>query len=225
MSYRVAEIFATLQGEGAQAGMPAVFLRFSGCNLWSGEGATRARDAARSGARCPLFCDTDFRRGEALERGPLVERVISAAAGAGMTGVPLVVITGGEPLLQLDSALLDALAALGARIAIETNGSIPARSGVLERLDWICVSPKGRDEAVEIRAGQELKVVVPAYDPRDYAALAKGFDHLFVQPEARVGEVGESVIEPAAVKAAIDLCLKLPGWRLSMQTHKLVGLP
>lgn len=226
MSYGVAEIFATLQGEGGQTGTPAVFIRLTGCNLWSGHDDTRVRDAERHGAMCPLWCDTDFRDGPTMSANEIVERAESTARESAMSTIPLVVLTGGEPLLQLDAALLDALArGLGARLAIETNGAVEARPGVLDALDWVCVSPKLPDPAIRVRTGQEIKVVVPAYDPDDYRDLARGFEHHFVQPEAHTTAVGESQLSNPATEAAIAYCLSNPSWRLSVQTHKIIGLP
>lgn len=226
MSYAVVEIFATLQGEGAQVGTPSVFVRLAGCNLWSGHEADRERDAGRTGARCPLWCDTDFRRGERLGADAVAERAAEVARAAGMPRVPLVVLTGGEPLLQLDVRLCDALrAATGAALAIETNGTARPKAGVAAALDWVCVSPKLPAEALVVRGGDELKVVVPTYDPRAYEPVADGFAHHLVQPAARCLGVGASAIDPEAVAAAVDFCLRHPRWRLSMQMHKLAGLP
>jgi organic radical activating enzyme len=219
------EIFATLQGEGGQAGCPAVFVRFAGCNLWSGLDEHRERDATRHGARCPMFCDTDFRGGESLDREALVRAVQQAAQDAGMGSIGLVVFTGGEPLLQLELELIDALKSEGARCAIETNGTSAGKPGVLEALDWITVSPKLPDSEIVVRRGSELKVVYPAHEPLAYEELARGFQHLFVQPEARTSSVGQSQLDPDATEAAVRFCIENPGWRLSLQSHKLLGLP
>jgi 7-carboxy-7-deazaguanine synthase (Cx14CxxC type) len=209
MSYAVKEIFLTLQGEGMQAGRRAVFLRFTGCNLWSG------READRHKASC-TFCDTDFvgtdgeNGGRYAGASALSERA-SAIWGEGER--PLVVITGGEPMLQLDSELIDALHARGFEIAVETNGTLPAPDGI----DWICVSPKAGTKIVQ-RSGHELKLVWPqaAIDPRDLQDWS--FDHFLIQPMDRADG------EPT-VPAAIDFVLANPRWRLSLQTHKLLGLP
>ena len=208
MTYAVKELFLTLQGEGMQAGRRAVFLRLAGCNLWSGREADRAR------ARC-TFCDTDFvgtngEYGGRYEAEPLAARA-KALWGEGEGA--LVVITGGEPMLQLDGALIDALHAAGFEIAMETNGTLPAAPGV----DWICVSPKAGTEVVQ-RSGNELKLVwpQPGLDPE--ALLAWGFDHFLIQP-LDCADAG------AAREAAIDYVMKHPRWRLSLQTHKLLGLP
>jgi 7-carboxy-7-deazaguanine synthase (Cx14CxxC type) len=208
MSYAVKEIFLTLQGEGMQAGRRAVFLRFTGCNLWTGREQDRAR------AQCK-FCDTDFvgmdgENGGRYEAGPLAERV-AAIWREGPR--PLVVVTGGEPLLQLDAALIDALHASGFEVAVETNGTLPAPA----RLDWICVSPKAGTDVVQ-RVGDELKLVWPqaGIDPDTLASW--DFRHLLIQPM----DCAEAA---AALAASIQLVMKDPRWSLSLQTHKLLGLP
>jgi 7-carboxy-7-deazaguanine synthase len=208
MTYAVKEIFLTLQGEGMQAGRRAVFLRLAGCNLWTG----RERD--RATAQCN-FCDTDFvgmdgENGGRYAAGALADQV-AALWGEGER--PLVVITGGEPMLQLDSALIEALHARGFEIAVETNGTLPAPAG----LDWICVSPKAGTEVVQ-RAGDELKLVwpQPGLDPK--TLLGWDFRHFLIQPM-------DCADAAAARQAAIDYVLAHPQWRLSLQTHKLLGLP
>ena len=208
MTYAVKEMFLTLQGEGMQAGRRAVFLRMAGCNLWSGREADRARAQCR-------FCDTDFvgtdgENGGRYEAGALAER---AAALWGRGARPLVVVTGGEPTLQLDAPLIDALHAAGFEIAIETNGTLPAPAG----LDWICVSPKAGTEIVQ-RRGNELKLVWPqaGIDPAEL--LGWDFDHFLIQPM-------DCVDAAAARAAAIDYVMRHPRWALSLQTHKLLGLP
>ncbi len=209
--YSVKELFYTLQGEGAQTGRPAVFLRFAGCNLWSG----LERD--RESAVC-TFCDTDFVGvdGEGGGKFAAAEALAKAAADAwpkGAGGKPYVVCTGGEPLLQLDAPLIEALHAEGFEIAIETNGVIAAPAGI----DWICVSPKADAELVQ-RTGNELKLVYPQGKawPADFADLP--FDFFFLQPMD-----GPSLGENTA--AAIDYCKHNPQWRLSLQTHKALGIP
>ncbi len=210
MSYAVKEIFYSLQGEGAHAGRPAVFVRFAGCNLWSGLDADRARDAAAKAA-CAAWCDTDFVGGEKLEADEIAARCLASLEGARPGWL---VATGGEPLLQLDAALVTALHAAGFSVAVETNGTRRA-DGL--GLDWICVSPKQLDERWVQRDGDELKVVYPAYDPERARALAGAFAHFFVQPED-----GARGLENAA--AAVAWCRAHPEWRLSLQTHKLVGI-
>jgi 7-carboxy-7-deazaguanine synthase (Cx14CxxC type) len=210
MTYSVKEIFLTLQGEGGQAGRAAVFCRFSGCNLWSGREADRAR------AVC-AFCDTDFvgvdGPGGGRFAGPeALAAAVAAAWGAGPKG-RLVVCTGGEPLLQLDAPLVGALKAHGFEIAIETNGTLPAPAGI----DWICVSPKA-DAPLAQRTGQELKLVHPqaGVDPARFETLA--FERFFLQPM-------DGPDRAAATAAAIAYCLAHPRWRLSVQTHKYLGIP
>ncbi|MEA3044978.1 MAG: 7-carboxy-7-deazaguanine synthase [Sphingomonadales bacterium] len=208
MSYAVKEIFLTLQGEGMQAGRRAVFLRFAGCNLWSG------REQDRADAACH-FCDTDFvgldgDNGGRYEADALAAKVAELwAAGAR----PLVVVTGGEPMLQLDAPLLDALHARGFEVAVETNGTLPAPAGI----DWICVSPKAGTEIVQ-RSGDELKLVwpQPGLDPETLAAW--DFRHLLIQPM-------DCADKDQALAAAIDFVMRNPRWKLSLQTHKLLGLP
>ena len=209
MSYAVKEIFLTLQGEGMQAGRRAVFLRFAGCNLWSG------REQDRATAQCS-FCDTDFvgtngeGGGKFASADALAERV-AQLWGAG-SARRLVVITGGEPMLQLDAALLDALHQRGFRVAMETNGTLPALPG----LDWLCVSPKAGTEVVQ-RSGDELKLVWPQAGIDPELLESWDFDHFLVQPmDCAAGK--------AAVEAAIALAMERPRWRLSLQAHKVVGL-
>jgi 7-carboxy-7-deazaguanine synthase len=208
MSYAVKEIFLTLQGEGLQAGRRAVFLRLAGCNLWTG----RERD--RAAAQCN-FCDTDFvgmdgENGGRYDAGTLALRVAELWDKGDR---PLVVITGGEPMLQLDAALIDALHARGFEIAVETNGTLPAPAG----LDWICVSPKAGTDVVQ-RSGDELKLVWPQPGIDPAALLGWDFRHFLIQPM----DCAEAA---AARRAAIDYVLAHPEWRLSLQTHKLLGLP
>jgi 7-carboxy-7-deazaguanine synthase len=212
MSYAVKEIFYTLQGEGAHAGRPAVFCRFAGCNLWSG------REVDRETAVCS-FCDTDFvgtdgPGGGRFATAAALAAAVRAAWPADTTGgVPYVVCTGGEPLLQLDEAAVRELHAAGFEVAVETNGTQPAPAG----LDWICVSPKA-DAPLRLTSGDELKLVFPqaGVDPERFRHL--GFRHRYLQPMD-----GDRLAEHTAAAAAY--CLAHPGWRLSLQTHKLIGLP
>jgi 7-carboxy-7-deazaguanine synthase len=210
--YAVKEIFYTLQGEGAQTGRAAVFCRFAGCNLWSG------REVDRANAICQ-FCDTDF----ADTNGPGGGKFASAKELAAAVqekwprdkagGKRFVVCTGGEPLLQLDATLIDALHTLGFEIAVETNGTVAASAG----LDWICVSPKAGAALVQ-QTGDELKLVYPQQgaEPERFASLA--FRHFFLQPM-------DGPQREANTQAALRYCLDHPQWRMSLQTHKLLGIP
>lgn len=209
MTYAVKECFLTLQGEGVQSGKRAVFLRFAGCNLWTG------REQDRAKAACS-FCDTDFvgtdgEGGGKFEAAEQLARHAETMWGAG-TEDRLIVVTGGEPMLQLDTPLLDALHERRFRVAVETNGTLPAVAG----LDWICVSPKAGTLVVQ-RQGDELKLVWPQ-EGIDPATLEDWeFDHFLVQPldcEAR----------EEALAAAIRLTMARPKWRLSLQAHKIIGL-
>lgn len=201
-SYTVREIFLTLQGEGAQAGRPAVFLRFAGCNLWSGREEDRVAAACR-------FCDTDFVGGTKFADAESLAWAVLAEA----RDVRYAVITGGEPGLQLDAALLDALHGLGFTVAVETNGTIPLPEG----LDWVCVSPKAGTE-LSVRRGDELKLVFPqdGAAPEDFEHLE--FGHFLLQPM-------DGPEREANTRAAVARCLTRPRWRLSLQTHKLLGIP
>jgi len=208
--YSVKEIFYTLQGEGARAGRPAVFCRFAGCNLWSGREADRATAVCR-------FCDTDFVGTDGTGGGRFADAGELADAVAAFWpdtpgGRRYVVCTGGEPLLQLDASLIDALHARGFEIAIETNGTLPVPDGV----DWVCASPKAGADFV-LRGGDELKLVFPqdGIDPAAYEGLA--FEHFFLQPmdcAARERNTAE----------ACAYCLDHPIWRLGVQTHKFIGI-
>ena len=208
--YSVKEIYYTLQGEGAQAGRPAVFCRFAGCNLWSG------REEDRAEASCK-FCDTDFVGTDGPDGGKRADAEELAracrASWKGNSGTPpFVVLTGGEPMLQVDEKLIDALHAAGFEIAIETNGTLP----VPRSIDWICVSPKEGAKLVQ-RSGDELKLVHPqvGLGPEELGDL--DFGHFLLQP------MDGSTLE-ANTLSAIEYCLAHPKWRLSVQTHKLLGL-
>ncbi len=214
MSYSVKEIFYTLQGEGFQAGRPAVFCRFSGCNLWSG----RSEDRACAGCR---FCDTDFRGTDgpgggiyatARDLAAKIVEVWPAKEGRQKT-TPFCVLTGGEPLLQADSELVDALHREGCEIAVETNGTRLPPAGI----DWIAVSPKAGTELL-LRSGQELKLVYPqpGIDPRDFVGL--NFDYFFLQPLDGPQRERNTAL-------CVNYCLKHPLWRLSLQIHKDLGIP
>lgn len=211
MAYSVKEIFYTLQGEGAQAGRPAVFCRFAGCNLWSG------READRAEAVCK-FCDTDFvgtdgEGGGKFTGSDELASKIDSLWPASHAASKYVVFTGGEPLLQLDAALIDSVHRHGFEIAIETNGTIAVPEGI----DWICVSPKMGSE-LKVRKGSELKVVIPqaGQNMQDYESLE--FEHFFVQPM-------DGPDKDKNTRMAIDVCKCNPKWKLSLQTHKLLQIP
>ncbi|MEA3080690.1 MAG: 7-carboxy-7-deazaguanine synthase [Sphingomonadales bacterium] len=214
MTYSVKECFLTLQGEGAQSGSRAVFLRFAGCNLWSG------READRAEAQC-RFCDTDFVGTDGEGGGKFASADELAGQVESLWGESrdgrLVVITGGEPMLQLDGPLVEVLHERGFRVAVETNGTLPAVAG----LDWICVSPKAGTEIVQ-RHGNELKLVWPQTGIEPAELESWGFDHFLVQP---MDCPRDASAHEAALEAAIALAMERPKWRLSLQTHKVVGLP
>lgn len=211
MTYSVKEIFLTLQGEGAQAGRRAVFLRFSGCNLWTG------REEDRAKAICQ-FCDTDFVGTDGENGGKYASADALADKAASIWAVPgegarFIVITGGEPMLQLDEALIDALHDRGFQIGVESNGTLPAAPGI----DWLCISPKAGSEVVQ-RSGNELKLVWPQPGSDWEAMQGWAFDHFLIQPmdnAARQNNLAE----------AIRFVMAHPKWRLSLQTHKALGLP
>jgi len=210
MTYAVKELFKTLQGEGAQAGRAAVFCRFAGCNLWSG------REEDRADAVC-WFCDTDFvgthgAGGGKFENAAELAKAIETAWNGSDEG-RYVVFTGGEPLLQLDAALIDAVHAKGFAVAVETNGTLKPPPGI----DWVCVSPKARAPLV-LRTGNELKLVFPqaGSDPAALSHLA--FDHFWIQPM-------DGPARAVNTHAAVAFCLANPPWRLSLQTHKVLGIP
>ena len=210
MSYAVKECFLTLQGEGVQSGSRAVFLRFAGCNLWSG------REQDRAEAQCN-FCDTDFVGTDGEAGGKFADAARLADHVLGIWGEGedrrLVVITGGEPMLQLDPALVEALHERGFRVAVESNGTLPAVSGI----DWLCISPKAGTDVVQ-RSGNELKLVWPQ-EGIDPAALERwDFGNFLIQPM-------DCDAREEALDAAIRLVMDRPQWRLSLQTHKLIGLP
>ena len=210
MAYSVKEVFYTLQGEGANAGKPAVFCRFAGCNLWSG------REEDRSTAVC-RFCDTDFVGTDGTLGGKYASAEALADCIERQWPSPdkdhrFVVLTGGEPLLQLDPALIDALHARGFRVAVETNGTVTPPIGI----DWLCVSPKLGSQLL-VHAGQELKLVFPQEggDPQQFARLA--FDNFYLQPM-------DGPQQAQNTEAAIQYCHQHPRWNLSLQTHKMIGI-
>lgn len=213
MTYSVKEIFYTLQGEGAHTGRPAVFCRFAGCNLWSG------REQDRAKAVCQ-FCDTDIRGtdgengGKYRSSAELADMIASAwPQGTNGTEKSFVVCTGGEPLLQIDEGLIHELHTYGFEVAVETNGTKVPPPG----LDWVCVSPKA-DAELALQAGDELKLVYPQEKalPERFEHLA--FDHFFLQPMDAPGRDENT-------RRAVDYCKAHPKWRLSLQTHKLLGIP
>ena len=211
MTYSVKEIFYTLQGEGTHAGRPAVFCRFAGCNLWTG------RESDRASAICK-FCDTDFvgtdgERGGKYADSDILANQIDALWPASYAKSKFVVFTGGEPLLQIDEALIASMHARGFEIAIETNGTIPVPEGI----DWVCVSPKVGSELV-VRHGNELKVVIPQVNQRiaDYESL--DFEHFYLQPM-------DGPDAERNTRLAIETCRNNPKWKLSLQTHKLLQIP
>lgn len=216
MTYSVKEMFPTLQGEGGQAGRAAVFLRFAGCNLWTG------REEDRADAVC-TFCDTEFVGTDGDGGGKFsTPDDLAAAVTSKWQGGPagrLVVCTGGEPLLQLDGPLIDALHTAGFEIAVETNGTIEAPAGKTGSIDWICVSPKANAPLV-LTAGQELKLVYPQSEaeaqPERFETL--DFQHFYLQPM-------DSAARDKNTQLAVSYCLSHPKWRLSLQSHKYIGIP
>ena len=209
MSYAVKEIYLTVQGEGAQAGRVAVFLRFAGCNLWSG------REQDRAKAVCS-FCDTDFVGTDGENGGRYTADELAdmcARLWPQTPGLRWVVCTGGEPLLQLDRPLIAALKARGFHIAVETNGTIKAPEGI----DWVCVSPKA-DAALVQTSGHELKLVYPQTENRPEQFAHLDFEHFFLQPL-------DNAEQAANTEAAFRYCLSHPQWRLSVQSHKYIGVP
>lgn len=213
MTYSVKEIYFTLQGEGAQTGRPAVFLRFSGCNLWSG------REQHRGEAIC-RFCDTDFVGTDGVGGGKfesaqeLVDALERCWPAGDSAGPRFVVCTGGEPLLQLDAAAIHAMGVAGFEIAVETNGTVAAPDGI----DWLCVSPKA-NAMLSQRSGNELKLVFPQAEseaqPEQFSGL--DFDHFYLQP-------CDNADREANTRLAIDYCLRHPQWKLSLQSHKIIGI-
>ena len=209
MSYAVKEMFLTLQGEGVQAGRRAVFIRFAGCNLWSGREQDRATAVCR-------FCDTDFVGVDGTGGGRFADAAALVVAAEGFWGPErerrFVVLTGGEPMLQVDDAIVNALHAAEFEIAIESNGTLPVHPGI----NWVCISPKAGSETVQ-RSGDELKLVWPQAGTDLDAVEGWGFRHFLLQPlDDAAGE--------ANVAAAMALVMERPRWRLSLQTHKLLGL-
>lgn len=211
MKYKVKEIYYTLQGEGAHTGRPAVFCRFTGCNLWSG------REEDRSSAVCQ-FCDTDFRGTDGLNGGKytaneLADKVVEQWEAGMNQGKPYVVCTGGEPLLQLDEKMVKAFHEKGIEVAIETNGTkLPPRG-----IDWICMSPKAGADLV-LRKGNELKLVFPQLGAEPELFESLDYDHFYLQPM-------DGPNTEKNIQLAIKYCLQNPKWRLSLQTHKMINIP
>jgi 7-carboxy-7-deazaguanine synthase len=215
MSYAVKEMFFTLQGEGVNAGRAAVFCRFTGCNLWTG----REQDGERGPGGCSRWCDTEFVGIDGLggarfeSAAALAEAVASFWPGSETTpSRRFVVCTGGEPALQLDDAAVEALHARGFEVAIETNGTRPLPTG----LDWICVSPKANSETI-VRSGHELKLVFPQSEIDPTQLESWDFQHFVLQPM-------DSANQPRATELAVRFCMEHPRWRLSLQTHKMLGI-
>jgi 7-carboxy-7-deazaguanine synthase (Cx14CxxC type) len=208
-NYKVKEIYYTLQGEGAQTGRPAVFCRFTGCNLWSG------REEDRAEAICQ-FCDTDFwgtdgKNGGRYTAEELAQQVLALWPNP-EAGKPYVVCTGGEPLLQLDEPLIEAFHEVGLEVAVETNGTLPAPAG----LDWICMSPKAGTEIV-LTKGNELKLVYPQFGAEPELFTHLDFQHFFLQPM-------DSPQQAENIQATVQYCLQHPQWRMSLQTHKVLQI-
>lgn len=235
--YSLNEYHLTIQGEGFNAGRVAFFLRFSGCNLWSGQAENRQRDADRNKALCPMFCDTDFSPRVKLTADDIVSLIKTH------NSAPLIVFTGGEPLLQLDLELVESIFWLTGvkQIAVETNGTVPLPDKLRGYLSpnrgmhslWVTCSPKVPPSLLKLdpQHVSELKVVYPAYEPIVYESWllrsTRKLPHLYVQPEAvpADGKIGESALDQACMQNAAKFCIQNPQWRLSIQSHKVVGLP
>ncbi len=211
MAYKVKEIFYTLQGEGGQSGRPAVFCRFTGCNLWTG------REKDRAKAICQ-FCDTDFIGMDGLNGGKYktaeeLAKKVKSVWGNTSLGKPFVVCTGGEPALQLDQNLINAFHTEGLEISIETNGTVE----LLEGIDWICVSPKANTDLVVMK-GHELKLVYPQKDAEPERFTHLNFDNFYLQPM-------DGIFQKENIQLTVEYCLKNPQWKLSLQTHKILNIP
>jgi organic radical activating enzyme len=230
-SYRVKNVFRTVQGEGFWAGRPAVFVRMVGCNMWSGYEADRERDAERTGADCPLWCDTEFTQEESedLTAGALTDRMQSVGGD-----IDFCVLTGGEPFLQADARLIEAMHEAGYTVSVETNGTVPLEetfwSDEAERVvapDWITCSPKLPEDELQLERFDELKLVVPDYRPAAYRTFAdRGALHEIAGEKRRV-----LLVQPedgprleAAEKLAVEIATENPAWSVSVQTHKILGI-
>ncbi len=239
--YTVKDVFYTLQGEGFHAGKPAVFVRFSGCNMWSGNAEHRERDATRNNAACPRWCDTDFVGGVKYDAESLVLKVLTCLRDRGPDGyqdhmrhpLPLIVLTGGEPMLQVDMQLVSRLSGQFPRttIAVETNGTVCKDPSVLRWL-WTCVSPKtANPEDLVIREGNEIKIVHGGgIDVERYREVARNFQRRWVSPCAWVSDGRHpgsimTEVDPSVMNEAAQWVMRNPGWRLSVQQHKIVGIP
>jgi 7-carboxy-7-deazaguanine synthase (Cx14CxxC type) len=206
-TYKVKEIYYTIQGEGYHTGKPAVFCRFAGCNLWTG------REEDRDNAICK-FCDTDFWGTDGVNGGKYTKEELAKLVRGLYRGNddPFVVCTGGEPALQLDKEMIDAFHSEGLKIAIETNGTIALKPGI----DWICVSPKA-DTSIVVTKGHELKLVYPQLENEPYEYEHLGFDHYYLQPL-------DDENQAENIRECVQYCLQNPKWKLSLQTHKFIGI-
>lgn len=223
--YFIKEHFFTIQGEGYHAGTAALFIRFSACNMWSGYDKDRVRDAKRNDAQCPLWCDTDFAQGK-LQRSDVFGELLRNEYP---TDVPHIVLTGGEPLLQVDATFVAMLRDVfpEATLAVETNGTVAPKVpvGTINGLDWICVSPKQSVDRLKLKKGHELKVVYPAYNPLDYASIADNFQHRYVSAEAETSSRGKSLIVRDNLMRVSAFVMENPEWKLTLQSHKILGVP
>ena len=219
--YLVKEIFSTIQGEGANAGKAAIFVRLANCNLWSGKDEHRERDAERNDAQCPRWCDTDFAGGDKMSGDDIVRAVERLDHGAQR----MVVISGGEPMLQVKESLVADLLQSGRMVAIETNGTKPVPAWFIkEPKVWITCSPKTPPKTLALQRCDELKVVFPAYNPRDYGDSFPSAIK-YVQPEAQTESVGKSLIDTANMDLAVRFVMENTAWKLSIQTHKILRIP
>lgn len=214
--YLISDIFLSVQGEGYHSGIPALFIRFGYCNMWDGREETREKWAKKGVSSCPLFCDTDFRSNRKLyDVRELVDHCHRIVLRYKWTSPPLIVFTGGEPLLALDERLVDAIKSefRTSRLAVETNGTVLPFKGALDSIDHVCVSPKTRTGLIQVTKGDEIKVIWPDYSPLGYQDLAGGFEHWYVQPSSAAHALG-----------AVEFCLSNPRWRLSYQIHKIIAI-